>query len=730
MFTPMTLKRYRHLIQSLVMLFIAATLLTQASGRSVLPTANAASPAQIKDAGSRPQNAFNRSRSTNLQASSDESQVATSLLPSDGTAEILPTTTLLQPLAETRHPLDPLTADEYSATLDILRAANKINDATRFPLVTLHEPDKQSVLTWALGKPLSRAAFAIVKQGTQTFEAVVDLKTRRLQSWREMPGVQPSLLFEENIIVQDIALQDPAFRKALAARGITDVSKLLCVPLTVGYFNIPEEEGRRLMRVPCFYTEGSVTQLFTRPIEGLFALVDLNTKSVVKVIDTGVRPVPQHNYELTEAAAGELRKPMKPVKISQPEGSNIKVNGNVINWDTWSFHQRLDKRTGLIISQVQYKDGDTPRSVLYQGSLSEVFVPYMDPDVGWYWRTFMDAGEYGFGLFATPLAAGIDCPDTATFLGAVLADDNGRAMPMDRVICIFERPTGDPAWRHFETFNGAYEGRPAVELVTRMIATVGNYDYILDWVFSQDGKIKVRVGATGIDITKGVYSTSMHDATAPQDTAYGTLVAPNLVAVNHDHYFNFRLDLDVDGPQNSFELSEFEPKAVANNPRTSIWQMKSRILQTESEAKLNHDPTRPAAWEVINENSHRALDHHSGYTLMPLNSAVTNIMSPQDYPVRRAAFSLYNLWVTPYNRNEQYAGGVYVNQSKGGDGLPAWTQANRSIVDRDIVLWYNAGLRHEPHMEDWPVMPMVWLEFQLAPHNFFDRNPALNLRRP
>ncbi len=628
------------------------------------------------------------------------------------------------------HPLDSLTAEEYRETVAILRAAQKIDDASRFPLITLHEPNKQDVLSWIQGGKIPRAAFAIVKQGPRTFEAIVNLSLRKLESWREVPGVQPSLLFEENLEGQAIVLQHPAFLQALAARGISDVENVLCAPLTVGYFNIPEEAGRRLLRVPCFYTKDSLTNLFTRPIEGLFALVDLNTKSVLKVVDTGVRPLPQHTYELTEAAAGKLREPLKPVKISQPEGSNIKVNGQTISWDTWSFHQRLDKRTGLMVSQVTYRDGDTPRSIMYQGSLSEVFVPYMDPDVGWYWRTFMDAGEYGFGLFATPLTPGIDCPDTAVFMDSVLPDDVGNPMTMSRVICVFERPTGDPAWRHFETFNGSYEGRPSVELVTRMIATVGNYDYILDWVFTQDGKIKVRVGATGIDITKGVKSTSMHDATAAQDTAYGTLIAPNLVAPNHDHYFSFRLDMDVDGPRNSFELSRLTETPVTNSPRTSVWQVKSTILKTEAEARLDYNPIRPSAWEVINESKHTNVGHHSGYALIPVNSAIKNILSPDDYPVRRAAFSLHNLWVTPYQPNERYAGGIYVNQSTGADGLHAWSAQNRPIENRDIVLWYNAGLHHEPHLEDWPVMSVESLEFELIPHNFFSRNPALNLRKP
>jgi Cu2+-containing amine oxidase len=203
--------------------------------------------------------------------------------------------------------------------------------------------------------------------------------------------------------------------------------------------------------------------------------------------------------------------------------------------------------------------------------------------------------------------------------------------------------------------------------------------------------------------------------------------APNTLAVNHDHFFNFRLDLDVDGSENSLLVEALKPKRLGpESPRQSIWVVEPRTAKSEQEAKLQVMMEKPALWRAINPNVRGPLGYPVSYELVPGHVAFS-LLTATDFPQRRAGFTDYQLWVTPYRPEERYAGGMYPNQSKGGDGLPAWTSANRPIENTDIVLWYTLGLHHVVRAEDWPVLPTVWHEFELRPFDFFARNPALDL---
>ncbi|MBT5241080.1 MAG: tyramine oxidase [Rhodospirillaceae bacterium] len=624
--------------------------------------------------------------------------------------------------SETGHPLDSLSADEIDRAIAVLRDEDHIGDRDQVPMVSLLEMSKDDVLAWEPGDDVSRTAFVNVRKDGVVYEAEIDVVDEELVRWEAIPGVQTNQIFPE-FMAAGTLMEDERWQVALNKRGYDDLEDVSCVPVTPGYFGAEIEQERRLGRVYCFDKTFGGAHTFAHPIEGLYALVDLDTTAVLDIIDTGVIPVPtqQHDYEELKI---ELRDKLNPIRIMARRGNNYTFQNNVVSWQNWSFHTSFDRRVGLILSLVTYDDGDEARSVAYQLHPSEMFVPYMDAGPGWYFRTFLDVGEYGFGSLSTSLKPGTDCPAHATFQDVTLPDDRGGSYVKSRAFCIFERDTGRPAWRHAADNGAVLESRPDVELVVRSIPTIGNYDYVIDYVFTLHGNIRVDVGATGIDAVKGVVTQNRGDESAAADLATGELVAPGLVAVYHDHYISFRLDLDVDGPANSVEVMEVVPQTLpADNPRRSLWSVSPRLLETEG--AVDKAPAGQV-WRVINENQETKLGHHPGFHIEPGHQALS-VLAPDDFPQMRAAFTAKPLWVTQYNAMERHAAGLYPTQSRGGDGLPQWVADQSSIRNEDVVLWYTVGFRHVTRVEDWPMMPTKWHSFTLRPFNFFERNPALDL---
>jgi len=636
------------------------------------------------------------------------------------------------------HPLDGLSEAEITEAVTILKESGEAGDGTLFPYISLKEPAKDVVLGWSDGDPEPRAVTVHFKTPDGAFIAEVDLVGDSVTSVEPAPG-ETMILLAEFLEAMNLAVSAPAFVEGLEKRGLTP-DDVFCLPLTAGAFGLPEEEGRRLMKVPCYVLPES-SNFYAKPIEGLYAVIDLNADEVVEVFDTGAVPVPEDGWGYTEeevAQRTELRPEMNPAMLSQTGDANFTIENGLINWDIWRLRVRVDKRPGVVISNVEVKDEDAWREVLYQAHLSEVFVPYMDPDAGWYWRTYMDSGEYGFGIFLSPLRPGVDCPDYASFLPAVVHTDEGEPLSIPGAICVFERSIGDPAWRHFEIFAQSEEqfvpaeGRPATQLVVRSASEVGNYDYLVDYVFHQDGRIDVMVGSTGLDAVKGAAITSMNDEGAAEATRYGTLIAPNLIAPNHDHFFNFKLDFDIDGQDNTFMRTGLVKAEVPDDlPRRTMWVTETTPAKTEMEGRYKVNPATPAMYHVMNMGAEGPFGHKPGYMIVPNNSVA---YGPYDYendpPMKRNAFIEYTIWNTPYAPDERYAGGEFAFQSDGSDTLATWVDQDRPIADTDIVTWYTMGFHHVPHTEDWPVMSTMWKGFMLRPFNYFAYNPALSIRAP
>ena len=634
----------------------------------------------------------------------------------------------------TPSPLNPLTADEIAATVDILKATGRYRPGYRFTEITLKAPPKDQVWRFALsGEAVQapRQASFVILDGKKLVEGTADLRTRSLTDWREVEGAHGMVLIDDFATVQAAIEASPAYAQALAKRGITDVKKVVATPLTVGYFDGKDalRQEDRLLKVVSYLDVGD-DNYWAHPIENLVAVVDLEQKKVVKIEDDGVVPVPLKPTP-TDGRDRAPTPPPKPLEISEPEGKNYTIAGNTLHWRNWDFHMRLDSRVGLVLSTVTYTDKGTKRKVMYEGSLGGMIVPYGDPDVGWYFKAYLDSGEYGMGTLTSPVQPGKDAPQNAVLLDATLADYAGKPVKVPNAIAVFERYAG-PEFKHQEM------GKPNLsterrELVVRWISTVGNYDYMFDWVFAENGTIGIHAGATGIEAVKGVRSRTMQDPTAAEDTRYGTLLDHNIVGTTHQHIYNFRLDLDVDGERNS--LTEIDPVVAPNTrggPRTSTMQTVQRTVVTEKQAAQKFDPgtirllSNPARGNKVGNPVSYQLIPYAGGT-HPIAKGAN--FAKDEWINHRLSFMDRQLWVTRYDPEERFPEGKYPNRSNKDTGLGQFVADDQNIANTDVVVWMTTGTTHVARAEEWPIMPTEWVHALLKPWNYFDETPTLGLNQ-
>ncbi|MFN3926744.1 MAG: hypothetical protein ACK4QL_05355 [Pseudanabaenaceae cyanobacterium] len=118
---------------------------------------------------------------------------------------------------------------------------------------------------------------------------------------------------------------------------------------------------------------------------------------------------------------GELQLVVKPLFLSQPEGGNLKRNGNFFQWRHWSFHVGMDKRVGTVLSLLVMTIAVPFVLFCMKGRCQRCLFPTWIQ-----FRTYFDSGEYGFGMLATSLQRGIGCPDNALTLAMTRATSTRR----------------------------------------------------------------------------------------------------------------------------------------------------------------------------------------------------------------------------------------------------------------------------------------------------------------
>ena len=609
------------------------------------------------------------------------------------------------------HPLESLSADEIKTAAAIVKDGGELGEHGRFSSITLLEPPKDA-------STADRDAVALVydRASGAASSVVVSLTKGAVVSSTPIPGSQPAYLLEEMAECIGLVKTDPRWIEAVRKRGVEDLDAVQCDPWPAGNFGDPDEDGRRLLRVVSYVRHFEEDNGYAHPIEGVVATVDVGRQEVLRVEDHGVIPVPSKCFNYAPSHVGQMRTDLKPLDITQPEGTSFTVDGNEIAWQKWRFRVSMHPLDGLVLHTVTI-DG---RSVLHRAGLGEMVVPYGETTPGHRWKNAFDSGELGLGRFPflNSLELGCDCLGEIRYLDAVIANDQGDPITINNAICIHEEDYGI-LWKHFDSHTFTTEVRRSRRLVVSSIHTVGNYEYGFYWYFYLDGTMQLEVKLTGILQTMGV---------APGEApVHSTLVAPQLGAPVHQHLFCFRLDFDIDGAENSVYETELSGEPVSDdNPFGNALLPTARLLRTESEAQRTADLSKGRQWRIVNPGRLNAVGQPTGYRLVPGASAAVLLASPEAAVHQRATFATKNLWVTPYAADESRAAG-YPNLSAGGEGLPSYTAGDRPIENTDVVVWYSFGVNHVPRPEDWPVMPVEYAGFTLQPVGFFDQNPALDV---
>ena len=220
------------------------------------------------------------------------------------------------------NPFAPLTAAEIRSAVTIFKNSGRLQGTYRFNFIALDEPAKAAVLRDAA---VPRRAFAIIynRDANRTYEAVADLASGQLASWKEIPGAQPPVGEYDSTLADRIVRSDPRWREALRVRGIRDPNSVLSVAWSAGYFGLPGDNDGRIVRVTPYYAAGQ--NFYAHPVEGIAVHVNLTTGKVIDFVDIDREtPVSRENAELAPGTT-PFRAAPAPLQITQPNGPGFQI---------------------------------------------------------------------------------------------------------------------------------------------------------------------------------------------------------------------------------------------------------------------------------------------------------------------------------------------------------------------------------------------------------------------
>lgn len=324
----------------------------------------------------------------------------------------------------------------------------------------------------------------------------------------------------------------------------------------------------------------------------------------------------------------------------------------------WRICWQAQAKHGLVITSAHFRKSPSSAfiRVFWDARVSEIFVPYHSGSPRYY-----DVGNFSFSLVTLNAK---HCPAA---VGGVLLGSPSK-------VCREVRDRG-LAWADDSLV------RRGQEVVLWGALDAGNYNYIQEWTFRDDGVVMGRVGATGVNL-------------------------PSKPLEAHIHNPIWRLDIDLNGASgDSVHLgthTENLPGTTATDSAPLIAAEGGRVWNPEAFTSLHiHD----AALRNANGKP-------SAYHLMPWRFGSAR---------HQEAFTKQDFWVSRYSGSEMLAKNIL-----------SYVSPAQAVTNSDIVVWYMGSVHHLVRDEDGRTVGsfgwegeahVMWTGFLLKPHNIFERTP-------
>lgn len=404
-----------------------------------------------------------------------------------------------------------------------------------------------------------------------------------------------------------------------------------------------------------------------------------------------------------------------------------------VSWGPWTFTITGRPSQGPALVDVRFKG----ERILYELSIQEAHASYSGTRDN---QFFYSDSSWSLSMLSTSLEPGVDCPEGAHYLKANTwyhMENGGGAVanvssPFEFMpACVFEWDEDHTIWRHMENADPPHvRGLVRRTVVVRFVCTVGNYDYISDVKFREDGEIEVHTRFAGYLETR--YFNADFNA---HEANWSSIVRPNLAGPVHSHLIGWKADIDVAGSlANSLRKTSVGIMDLQDAGLVTKY-IKKEYISNEGVGSSTFvaNPREPGHWAIVDRNAVSAAGNPRGYAVN-LNSMSAVQLYPDDHPFTIAnPFTKYHLAVTKYHDDEYRANSPYLQYDGSSpvgnkQDLDRFLSNKEDIMDQDLVAWICVGKEHVPRQEDLPLVSNFGAGFSLMPWNFFETNEAASPR--